>query len=309
MNLLVPGQGVAQPLTRPSGLYVEEIQLAQEKNQRTLSLHFSQPPDSVHAFTLRSPARLVIDVRGEVERSASATHLASDALIARVRVGSHPHHTRFVLDLKAEQFPPFSVQQRAHMVTATLDERNETDNSSANAEQDNTQVLFARAPKASSQSVPPRPAQAPASSAQTVLAKKVSKKAPSPPLRRATPPASTSHMTPDREVPLRTTPLPAAAKERSAATPLKVLPTPAPPLPTPAPVNPSPDTTQPLPASSAPSVLAKKEMKKSPSPLPPVSTPRETPAREAPAPAHPLTSGRQGTERGYPAQSRSPIRP
>ena len=207
MGLLAPGQGVAQFLASPSGLYVQEIQLAQEKNQRTLSLHFSQPPDSVRAFALRSPARLVIDVRGEVKRSASATHPTSDALIMRVRVGSHPHHTRFVLDLKAEQLPPFSVKQQARVVTATLDERDEVDNSNANAEQGNTQVLFTRAPKASSQSIPPRPAQAPASSAPTVLAKKVPKKVPPPPLRRATLPASTPRVKPDREVPTASHPL------------------------------------------------------------------------------------------------------
>ena len=114
LGLVAPGQSVAQSLARPSGLHVQEIQLAQGRNQRTLSLHFSQSPDSVHAFALRSPARLVIDVGGEVERSASATYTASDALIRRVRVGSHPHHTRFVLDLKTSQLPPFSVEQQAH---------------------------------------------------------------------------------------------------------------------------------------------------------------------------------------------------
>ena len=313
MGLLAPGQGVAQSLARSSGLYVQEIQLAQEKNQRTLSLHFSRPPDSVRAFTLRSPARLVIDVRGEVKRSASATHPTSDALITRVRVGSHPHHTRFVLDLKAEQLPPFSVEQQARVVTATLDERDEVDNSNANAEQGNTQVLFARAPKASSQSIPPRPAQAPASSAPTVLAKKVPKKVSLPPLHRATPPASTPRVKPDREVPLRTTPLPSAVKERKEATPIKAPPTSAPPLPMPAPVNPSPDTPQPLPASPAPTVLAKKEMKKSPPPLPQatplVPTPREAPAREGPAPATPLLSAAKERKEAAPFKAPPPSVP
>ena len=315
MGLLAPGQGVAQSLVSPSGLYVQEIQLAQEKNQRTLSLYFSRPPDSVRAFTLRSPARLVIDVRGEVKRSASATHPTSDALITRVRVGSHPHHTRFVLDLKAEQLPPFSVKQQARVVTATLDERDEVDNSNANAEQGNTQVLFARAPKASSQSIPPGPAQAPASSAPTVLAKKVPKKVPLPPLRRATLPAPIPRVTPDKEVPPQATPLPSAVKERKEATPLKAPPTSAPPLPMPVPVNPPPDTPQPLPASPAPTVLAKKEMKKSPPPLPLpqatplVPTPREAPAREGPAPATPLLSAAKERKEAAPFKAPPPSVP
>ncbi len=294
MGLLAPGKSVAHSPVQSSGLYVQEIQLAQEKNQRTLSLHFSQSPDSVRAFSLRSPTRLVIDIRGEVERSASVTHPASDALITRVRVGSHPHHTRFVLDLKAEQPPPFSVEQQAHVVTATLDERDEADNSNANAEQGNTQVLFARVPKASSQSVPPRPAQAPASPAPTVLVKKVTKRASSPLLRRATPPASTPRVTPAREVPVQATPLPAATKEQREATPLKAPPTSIPPLPTPALVSPSPDTPQLPPIVPAPTVLAKKGTKRPPSrpPLrqatPPAPTPSETPARTVPVQITPL---------------------
>ena len=293
MGLIAPGQSISQSFARPSGLYVQEIQLAREKNQRTLSLHFSQPPDSVYAFSLHSPARLVIDVIGEVERSASATHPASDALITRVRVGSHPHHTRFVLDLKAEQLPSFSVEQQAHVVTATLDEREEADNSNANAEQGNTQVLFARVPEASSQSVPPGPAQAPASPAPTVLVKKVTKRASSPLLRRATPPASTSRVTPDKEVPAQVVPLPSAAKERRETIPLKAPPTSAP-LPPPAPVSLSPDASQPPPIVPVPTVLAKKGTKRPPSHLPlrqatpPAPTPRVTPARTVPVQVTPL---------------------
>ena len=314
MGLLAPGQSISQSFTRPLGLYVQEIQLAREKNQRTLSLHFSQPPDSVYAFSLHSPARLVIDVIGEVERSASATHPASDALITRVRVGSHPHHTRFVLDLKAEQAPPFSVEQQAHVVTATLDERDEADNSNANAEQGNTQILFARVPKASSQSVPPRPAQAPASPAPTVLVKKVTKRASSPLLRRATPPASTSRVTPDKEVPAQATPLPSAAKERRETIPLKAPPTSFP-LPPPAPVSLSPDTPQPPPIVPAPTVLVTKRTTPPPSrpPLrqatPPAPTPPETPARKAPAQATPLLSTTKERREATPLKATPPSVP
>ena len=314
MGLLVPGQSVAQSFAPPSGLYVQEIQLTQEKSQRTLSLHFSQPPDSVRAFSLRSPARLVIDVRGEVERSASATYTASDALITRVRVGSHPHHTRFVLDLKAEQLPPFSVEQQAHVVTATLDEREEADNANANAEQGNTQVLFARVPKASSQSVPPRPAQAPVSPAPTVLAKKMVKKAPAPPLRQATPPAPTSRMTPGREIPAQAIPLPSATKERRGATLLKTPLPSVPPLPPPVPASPSLDTPQPLPASPAPTVLAKKVTKKAPLPplrraTPPIPAPHETPDKEAPAQAIPLPSATKERREATPLKATPPSGP
>ena len=316
MGLLAPGKSVSQSPVRPSELYVQKIQLAQEKNQRALSLHFSRPPDSVHAFTLRSPIRLVIDVRGEVERSASATHSASDTLITRVRVGSHPHHTRFVLDLKANQLPPFSVEQQAHVVTAILNEQNKrdalNDDQASGPQQGDTQILFARAPETSSQPVLSGPTQAPMSPAPTVLAKKVTKKPSQPPLRRATPPVPTPHVTPDKEAPPRATPLSAAAKERREAIPLKVPPASAPLPPAPAPASASSDTPQPLPVSPAPTVLAKKVTKKLPSPpplrraTPPASTSRVTPDKGVPPRTTPLPSTPQGRRAAIPLKDPPP---
>ncbi len=255
LGLIEPGQSLAQALAQPSGLYIQEIRLSQNKKQRTLSLHFSQPPGSVHAFALLSPARLVIDVRGEIERLASATYTATDALITRVRAGSHPHYTRFVLDLKTNQIPPFSVEQQAYVVTAILNKPDKPYAPNDNAEQadgpqqGNTQVLFARAPETNSQRVLPRPAQAPASPAPTVFVKKVTKKPPPLPLRRATPPARTPRVMPDREVPAQTPPLPSSSQGLRAAIPLKGTSPSVPEPPAPAPVISSQDTPQPPPVS------------------------------------------------------------
>ena len=297
LGLVAPGQSVAQSLARPSGLHVQEIQLAQGRNQRTLSLHFSQSPDSVHAFALRSPARLVIDVGGEVERSASATYTASDALIRRVRVGSHPHHTRFVLDLKTSQLPPFSVEQQAHVVTAVLSEPDDSHDDAEQADgpqQGDAQVLLARIPEADSPRVPPRPAQAPVSPAPTILAKNVTQQAPPAPLRRAMPPAAAPQVTPDTAGPAQATPLPSPSKELRAAIPRKDPPlllaripeadSPrVPPRPAQAPVSP------------APTILAKNVTQQAPpAPLrratPPAATPHVTPDTAGSAQATPLPS-------------------
>ncbi len=298
LSLVAPGQSVAQSLARPSGLYVQQIQLAQGRNQRTLSLHFSQSPDSVHAFALRSPARLVIDVRGEVERSASATYTASDALIRRVRVGSHPHHTRFVLDLKTSQLPPFSVAQQAQVVTAVLSEPDEPDDPNDDAEQadgpqqGDAQVLLARVPEAGSPHVPPRPTQAPVSPAPTILAKKVTQQSPPSPLRRATPPAAAPHGTPDTAGPAQATPLPSPSKELRAAVPLKDPPLLLARVPEAGSPHVPPRPTQ-APVSPAPTVLAKNVAKKALPPLrvnPPAAAPHGTPDTAGPAQATPLPS-------------------
>ncbi len=246
LSLLAPGKSGAQSLARPVGLYVQEIKLAQAGNQRTLRFHFSQPPDSVRAFSLRAPARLVIDVSGGVERSASATYTAADTLITRVRVGSHPHHTRFVLDLKTSQIPSFSVEQQAHIVTAVLNEPPDSDAPKGHAEQagdsqqEDTQILFVRALEPAS----PAPT-ALAKPAPTALAKKVTKKVSPPSPRRAPPPAASPPETPDRGVSPRTSPLPASPQGLSAAPPLTATPPSTPRSPVPAPGIPAQDPLNP----------------------------------------------------------------
>ena len=257
---------LAQPLGKPSGLYVQEIQLSQGRKQRTLILHFSQPPAFVHAFVLPSPARLVIDVGGAVERSASATYTTADTLITRVRIGSHPRHTRFVLDLKTSQVPPFSVEQQAQRVTAVLNGPDEPDERDENAEhaeqfdtpqQGDTQVLFVRAPQAEarSQDVTPRTGHAPASPPPTVVTKKVAKKtralqqSAGAGLKPAPAPPSAPIGTPDEEAPAQAMPLQTSSNVVSAAVPLKDPPISVPMPPAPAPVISSQDTQRAQPLS------------------------------------------------------------
>ena len=83
-------------------------------------LQFSQVPSAVHAFPLSTPTRLVIDVIGPVLPHPSATYPARDTLLRRVRVGAHPQHLRFVLDLKGEKLPVFTVEQQGSRVRAVL---------------------------------------------------------------------------------------------------------------------------------------------------------------------------------------------
>ncbi len=83
-------------------------------------LQFSQAPSAIHAFPLSTPTRLVIDVIGPVLPHPSAAYPAKDTLLRRVRVGAHPQHLRFVLDLKGEKLPAFSVEQQGNQVRAVL---------------------------------------------------------------------------------------------------------------------------------------------------------------------------------------------
>ena len=173
---LEPLDAFCQSLSQPSTLHLQEVQLSKAGKQTTLALRFSQPPDFVRAFVLHAPTRLVIDVGRAVDQSQSVTHAAADALVARLRIGSHPAHTRFVFDLKTDQPPPFSVEQQAHLVTAVLNAQagQAEQNGQANAAQEvDTQVLFSLTKSLRlSQSAPPTHSKALPAPSPIVLTKK-----------------------------------------------------------------------------------------------------------------------------------------
>lgn len=159
----------AFPQTAP--LRVQEIQFSVHGGQRSVSVHFSHPPDAVTSLVLLSPLRLVIDVKvkGHVAQRAAATYMVEDAVLQRVRVGSHPHYTRFVLDLNGKKMLPFVVEQREQLVTAVLGES--TGELTGASEEDSSQVLFSltkkvvasrSTPQSSTQSAGPAPRSAPA---------------------------------------------------------------------------------------------------------------------------------------------------
>ncbi len=99
---------------------LHKVHLTADGSQRQVVLQFSQAPNAIHAFPLSTPTRLVIDVIGPVLSLPSAAYPAKDTLLRRVRVGTHPQHLRFVLDLKGEKLPAFSVEQQGSRVRAVL---------------------------------------------------------------------------------------------------------------------------------------------------------------------------------------------
>jgi len=105
-------------------LYLKEVRLTDEDGQKTLLFRLSQPPGEVEYFPLRSPTRLVIDVRGPVDAFPRVeSYPAVDSLISRVRVQYERGKMRLVLDLKAEEIPVFSVESSDGVIKTFLDEK------------------------------------------------------------------------------------------------------------------------------------------------------------------------------------------
>ncbi len=107
--------------------------------QRNVVFRFSRPPEDINYFPLREPSRIVIDIKGPIESlSQVAIYKADDPLIGAVRVRSHDGRMRLVIDVVAEELPPFSVQSGRVVLTATLGEKT----AEAAPKQKNAQVLF-----------------------------------------------------------------------------------------------------------------------------------------------------------------------
>ncbi len=135
---------------------LHKVHLTADGSQRQVVLQFSQAPSAIHAFPLSTPTRLVIDVIGLVLPHPSATYPAKDTLLRRVRVGAHPQHLRFVLDLKGEKLPAFTVEQQGSRVRAVLQTPDRP------TPEVRAQILF-ESPEINSfaQSIPPSPASPP----------------------------------------------------------------------------------------------------------------------------------------------------
>ena len=135
-----PANAYPEASSSAAVLDLQELQLAGEGKQRTLTFHFSRPPTTLRSFALNAPSRLVIDVTGPVTSSPSVMYVATDSLVQHVRSGTHPSRLRFVLDLTSSRIPPFVVTQNGTVVSAvfTLSQPEET----------HAHVLFSRSTSA-----------------------------------------------------------------------------------------------------------------------------------------------------------------
>lgn len=164
--------GAPEVRSQTTALRLHEMRFSVQGGQRSVSLSFSHPPDSLKSFVLRAPLRLVVDISGAIEQRPGATFDVDDALVRQVRVGSHPGYIRFVLDVTGTDMPPFTVEQQGSLVTAVLGEAG--GELSENMAPEQARVLFslseeAQVARATPQASSPPPARTPAPVLQDAL--------------------------------------------------------------------------------------------------------------------------------------------
>lgn len=120
-------------------LQLHEVRLIETAGQHSILFRFSRPPEGIDYFPLRSPSRLVIDIKGPLEILPKVhIYKAADPLVSAVRVGSYQGRMRLVVDLKGGEVPQFSVDNYDTLLTAFIGEKS---NDKAHGES-NAQVLF-----------------------------------------------------------------------------------------------------------------------------------------------------------------------
>ncbi len=107
-------------------LRLHEVRVSETAGQRSILFRFSRPPEGIDYFPLRSPSRLVIDIKGPIESLPKVrSYKATDTLVSGVRVGSYQGRMRLVVDLTATEVPQFSVDSYETLLTAFLGEKND----------------------------------------------------------------------------------------------------------------------------------------------------------------------------------------
>jgi type IV pilus secretin PilQ/predicted competence protein len=136
----VPAVQTPPPPPQYAGpLRLYEIRVSETAGQRSILFRFSRPAEGVDYFPLRSPSRLVIDIKGPIEALPKIrNYKATDTLVSGVRVGNYQGRMRLVVDLTSAEVPQFSVDSYETLLTAFIGEKNESNKYAEHS----AQVLF-----------------------------------------------------------------------------------------------------------------------------------------------------------------------
>lgn len=100
-----------------------KMEISDTDEKTTFTLRFSETPDFVHAFALTDPNRLVIDVGGTIDPPLARVHEKSGGGVARVRVGRHTKHVRFVLDFESHDVPDYVIEETGNALIVLWEQR------------------------------------------------------------------------------------------------------------------------------------------------------------------------------------------
>jgi type IV pilus assembly protein PilQ len=105
-----PGASLNKPGGISQALSLQELSVHEERGQTTLLLKFSQPVTQYRHFQLPQPARIVLDIFGEVNpRSQTETFRVETNWVSTLRLSSTDGDLRLAMDVAAATVPAYTI--------------------------------------------------------------------------------------------------------------------------------------------------------------------------------------------------------
>jgi type IV pilus secretin PilQ/predicted competence protein len=94
----------------PGALIIQDLSVREERGQTILRVKFSQSVSEFRHFPLANPARIVLDIFGNPNRSAQAESYRIDtSVVATLRVNQVEGGLRLTTDIAAATVPPYTI--------------------------------------------------------------------------------------------------------------------------------------------------------------------------------------------------------
>jgi type IV pilus secretin PilQ/predicted competence protein len=94
----------------PGALIIQDLSVREDRGQTILRVKFSQPVSQFRHFPLPNPARIVLDIFGNPDRSAQAESYRIDtSAVATLRVNQVEGGLRLTTDIAAATVPPYTI--------------------------------------------------------------------------------------------------------------------------------------------------------------------------------------------------------
>jgi type IV pilus secretin PilQ/predicted competence protein len=94
----------------PGALIIQDLSVREDRGQTILRVKFSQSVSQFRHFPLPSPARIVLDIFGDANRSAQAeTYRIDTSTVATLRVNQVEGGLRLTTDIAAATVPPYTI--------------------------------------------------------------------------------------------------------------------------------------------------------------------------------------------------------
>lgn len=90
---------------------VQELRVVEQQGQSSIRIEFSAPVEQYRHFTLGQPARIVLDVFGDVQKVARVESFRVDThWVANLRLSAGDRYLRLVAEIAAASVPKYEVQ-------------------------------------------------------------------------------------------------------------------------------------------------------------------------------------------------------